>query len=113
MEAGANLEKRPDTAVYVHPAGIRVGNPRQDLQQGALACAVATDQTDHFTALDLKRYAVQSPEHVLAGLGLLPSDECAEGSRQGFSQHGVPGLAELVTLGYVLDHDRMRHNLSC
>jgi hypothetical protein len=35
---------------------------REDFEQGALPCPVATDDADHFSALDFERNVIQRPD---------------------------------------------------
>ncbi len=54
MEAGADLEQAPDPAPEVDAARRRGGDARQDLQQRALAGAVAADHAEHLARLTSK-----------------------------------------------------------
>ena len=63
VEAGADLEQRADPAGHLGPAGARLGDPREDLQQRALAGAVVADQADDFAVRrSSKRDVAQRPE---------------------------------------------------
>ena len=64
MEAGADLQQRADAAVELGAAGGRLRDPREDLQQGALAGAVAADDADDLAALDLEGDVLEGPERV-------------------------------------------------
>ena len=55
VEAGPDLEQRADAAGHVGPARGRLGDPREDFQQRALAGAVVADQADDFAVLDRQR----------------------------------------------------------
>ena len=44
------------------PSGRRLGDARQDLEQRALAGAVAADDADDLALLDLERHVLQRPE---------------------------------------------------
>ena len=48
MEAGPDLEQRAHAPGDVGPTRRRLGDPREDLQQRALAGAVVADQADYF-----------------------------------------------------------------
>ena len=62
VEAGADLEQRADAAGDLGPAGGRLGDARQDLEQRALAGAVAADDPDHLARTDLERDVAQRPD---------------------------------------------------
>ena len=47
VEAHADLEQAADATVDLRPARGRLGDAREDLEQGALAGAVAADDADH------------------------------------------------------------------
>jgi hypothetical protein len=61
MEAGAHLQQRSDAAVDLGLALGRLGDARQDLEQRALAGAVAPDHPQHLPALDLEAHMPQRP----------------------------------------------------
>src|SRR5438309_1826477 len=54
MESGSDFEQRSYAApdLYTAPGGL--GDAGQNLQQRALARAIAADDPDHFSALDLE-----------------------------------------------------------
>jgi hypothetical protein len=54
VEAGADLEQRPDAPPDPSLAFRRVGDARQDLQQGRLPRAVPADDAEHLAALDVE-----------------------------------------------------------
>ena len=62
MKSGADLEQRADAAEQFALACRRPRDARQDLQQRALAGAVAADDADHFAAADLEIDAVERPD---------------------------------------------------
>ena len=64
MEAGADLEQRADAAVDLDAPRRRLGDARQDLQQRALAGAVAADDADDLAAPDLERHVAAAPRCV-------------------------------------------------
>ena len=70
MEAGAHLQQAGDAARAVHAAAGRLGDAREDLEQGALPRAVAADDADHLAALHLEGDVLERPEVV--GTGGLP-----------------------------------------
>jgi hypothetical protein len=54
VKAGADFEQAGDAAFDLDLAGSGGGDARQDLEQGALARAVAADDAEHFALLDLE-----------------------------------------------------------
>src|SRR5262249_32845938 len=64
METGSDFEQTRDTAAQEHPPLRRLRDPAEDLQQGALAGAVAADDTEHFAPLDLETHIVERPEYL-------------------------------------------------
>jgi hypothetical protein len=71
VEAGAYLQQRADPAADPAPAAGGLGDAREDLEQGALARAVAADDPHHLAALDLERDVFQRPQVVRMGIGRL------------------------------------------
>ena len=70
VEAGADLEQAADAAADVDAPLRRLGDPREDLQQRALAGPVAADDADHLAFADLEGGIPQCPEDVL-GVGIV------------------------------------------
>ena len=69
VEAGADLEQRPDAAAQHRPArSVGGGDPREDLQQRALAGAVAADDADHLALLRPRRRRRAAPRTSSAGV---------------------------------------------
>ena len=62
MEAGADLQQAADAPADLDLAGGGGGDAREDLEQGALAGAVAADDAEDFALLDLKADIAQGPE---------------------------------------------------
>ena len=62
MEASAHLQQGSCAPVDLRPAARGLGDPRQDLQECALAGAVASDKTDHFALVDFERHVFEGPE---------------------------------------------------
>src|SRR5687768_17149064 len=54
MKAGADLQQRADTADQVDRARGRLGDTREDLEQGAFARPVASDDADDLAAVNLE-----------------------------------------------------------
>ncbi len=72
MEAGAHLEQGADPAVDLGVALGGVGDPREDLQQGALARAVAPDHPQHLPLLHVEAHVSQSPNALLRSVPVRP-----------------------------------------
>ena len=66
MKAGADFEKAADASVKLDLARGRVGDLREDLQEGAFAGAVAADDADDFAFLNVEGDVAQSPERLAA-----------------------------------------------
>jgi hypothetical protein len=62
MEACPELEQAADAPPAAQRAGRRPRDTREDLQQGALAGAVATDHADDIASLDLEIDPTERPE---------------------------------------------------
>ena len=78
MKAGADLEQRADPAIQVGEAFVGIGDARQDLQQRALARAVAADDADDGAGFHFEGDVFQGPERVLIGLGALAAQDVAQ-----------------------------------
>src|SRR5208337_257606 len=65
MEPGADFQQAGNTAMDVDLAGRRPGDPREDLQQCALAGSVAADDADHLARTDVKIHVLDGPEHLM------------------------------------------------
>src|SRR5262249_2476358 len=65
MEAGAHLEQAADAAMDLGAARRRRRDAREDLQQGALAGAVAADDADRLAARDLEAHVAQRPQFLV------------------------------------------------
>ena len=65
VKAGAHLQQRPHPAVQFHPAGGGLGDPGQDLEQGALAGAVPADDPQDLPRLHLQVHIFQGPDDVI------------------------------------------------
>ena len=56
MEARADLEQTADAALDLYPTRGGLGDARKNLEQGALAGAVAADDADHLPGLDVEAH---------------------------------------------------------
>ena len=73
MDAGPHLDERADLALGVDPAGVRVHDAGDDLEQRRLAGAVGADEADRLARLDLERDVAQHPAPRVAR-GLAPPE---------------------------------------
>ena len=64
VEAGAHLEQAGDAALDLDPPAGGGGDAREDLEQGALAGAVAPDDPQHLALLDFERNVLERPERL-------------------------------------------------
>ncbi len=67
MEAGARLQQRGHLPAHDRAPLGRLGDARQDLQQRALAGAVAPDDAQHLAALHLEGDVLKSPKELRIG----------------------------------------------
>ena len=71
--------KRADTAEDLGVTGRGLGDPREDLQERALAGAVAADDAEHLTLADLEGGVAEGPDDVGGvGLGVAEAAQAAE-----------------------------------
>ena len=112
----ASAHPHGQSAQRLGPAAGRLGDAGEDLEQRALAGAVAADDADDLAALDLEGDVAQGPDGVLA-VGRLGGGkvgtwegwqaETLEGGCEGVAQ-GVVALlraADAVELAQVFDAD--------
>src|SRR5262245_55329694 len=66
MEASTDLEQRPHPSPNLCASGGRPGDARENLQQRALARAVAPDDADELPTLDLERHILEGPNGAVA-----------------------------------------------
>src|SRR5262249_13729486 len=85
VKAGAHLEQTADPAAHLGFAGRRFRDARQDLEERALAGAVAADDADQLAAPHLERQVLQGPEAPIA-LGTLLSSPAPMAGRQESAQ---------------------------
>ena len=74
MKTGPDLKEGADPAPHDDLALGRIGDPGEDLEEGALAGAVPSDDAENLAALDLEVDVLEGPE------GLLRSSEATQGS---------------------------------
>src|SRR5262249_62355817 len=72
VKAGPDLEQASDPAVQLHAAGRGRRDPGHDLQRRALAGAVASDEAEDLSLLDVEGHVAKRPE--IAGRGAGPAD---------------------------------------
>src|SRR5688572_13056327 len=94
MEAGSDLQEGSYPAVQLHPPRRRLRNARKDLQQRALPCPIASDDSQDLTMPDFEGDIAKRPKDVFAVL-LIESAQTAkppqigERSPRNFDQ-GIP-----------------------
>src|SRR5207245_10116130 len=110
MKPGADLQQTADPPVKRDAAGGRLGDAREDLEERALAGAVAADQADDLAVVDGQVDAAQGPEFAaLRGDGGLaqPAQRGGGPGGEAFAEGagaGAPGrAANPVALGEVPD----------
>ena len=115
MEAGADLQEGTDPTAHDDLALGRVGDPGEDLEEGALAGAVPADDAEDFAAFDLEVNVLEGPEGVLRLRGLPEGPQgVAHGVRETLREPLVgPVYADLVFLGEVLHFDDRLVFLCC
>ena len=111
VEAGADLEQRREAPPDVGVALGRVGDPREDLEQRALAGAVPADDAEHLAVLEVERDVAKRPDRLLLRRR---AEELAEARprRRDEVLHGLAQrvrsleVADPVALAEPLDADR-------
>src|SRR5262249_46589868 len=117
VEAGANLEQAADPTVQLDTSLGRLGDPREDLQERALASAVAADDADHLARLDFRRHVLTGPE-ILDGCRLMPTEPAAkrgldrvhESVAEGPVARALVLVRHAVALAQVLNSDCRLHS---
>ncbi len=66
MEPGSNLEEAADAAVELDRPLGRLGDAREELEQRALAGAVAADEPEDLALPDLEGDVAQRPQSLVA-----------------------------------------------
>src|SRR4029078_13335481 len=76
VESGADFQQARDAAAQCDSAQGGLGDPREDLKQGAFAGAIAADYAEYLALMDLEADIVEGPE-ILDGAALhhLPSPD--------------------------------------
>ena len=117
MKARAHLQQTGDASLHPHFPACRRGHTGENLQQSAFARAIAANDAEDFTLLDLKGNSAQRPHLVVAqcsrqtpfrgreGRDLLLSDLALLlsaplihlGIRVRFAANAVPPPFEIVT----------------
>ena len=104
MKPRAHLEQRADASARPRDAGRRLGNPRENPEEGALARSVRPDDAHDLTFLDCQRNVLQGPEFMGPGA---PRALAAERRGKRLPQgHVARSLAEAVSLPDVSHLDR-------
>ena len=116
MEPGPDLEEAAHPAVEGGLARGRLSDPREDLQERALAGTVAPDDPDDLARPDLEADVLQGPE--LLGLARCAAAPASQGGGRQAPQalpqravaRGVPVLGDAVALAEVFNADRRVHD---
>ena len=99
MEAGPDLEQAADAPAELDAALGRRSDPVDDLEQGALPCAVAADDADDLSPLDLEAHVVERVELLdlfrLAGLAETPENRLGRIGRLLLALEDAVGLREV------------------
>ena len=66
METGADFEQAANAAVNLGTPGGRFGDAREQLEQGRLAGAVASDEAEHLARHHVEAHVAQRPHVALA-----------------------------------------------
>ena len=111
VEPNTDLKKAADSPSQGDPSRVRLSNPAEDLQQGRLACPIATDDPNNFSGLDLERDVLQGPVNPrLPSRFLAPATQSIQGRAHALddclTQRPVsarPARAEGVTLAQIID----------
>src|SRR4029078_5038686 len=118
VEPAAHLEQRAHAAAHHRPSFGGVGDPAEDLQEGALARAVVADDAEHLTGRDgeidtTHRPGVSPGATRLVVIMLDPPEEPAGRVRQQIPQGQILfAFAQLVALAEVYDFDGGRVHIS-
>src|SRR5512132_2232978 len=103
MESRADLEQGAHASAYPRLAQGGRGDAGQDLQQGALACAVVADDPEGFAALHFEVEVPQGPE--LAGRRASPQPLDPLGDALGEQLVAAPIGTDLEALAEALHLD--------
>ena len=119
MNAGADLEQAADAPLDLDLAAGGGGDAREDLEQGALAGAVAADDAKDLALLDLEADVAQGPQLAALAVAVvfLPDLEQRVGpparlglpAVQVFAQGAAADEAEAVVFAEVFDLDDGGH----
>ncbi len=117
MEAGADLQQRPNAAADLRAPLRRLRDPREDLEERRLAGAVAADDPHNLALLDLERNVLERPDMALL-VAVAAAEEPKRrggGPHQRLAQRGVraPALPDPVALAQPFDSDgKIFHSLA-
>ena len=92
MKPGTHLQQRADPAAYLTKPLRGVGDPGENLQQGALSCAIPAHNPQHLPAGHIKGDISQRPDRCRAiFLAIVPLEKasCPLNTRQ---QHITQGI---------------------
>ena len=96
MKPGADFEQARDAAAQCDPARSRLGDAREDLEQGRFAGAVAADDAEDLALLDLEADILERPEFLdLIALHDLPAAHDIGSLARGVAQMPLQHVAEI------------------
>jgi hypothetical protein len=95
MKSRSHFQQTPEAAAEAGPPRRRFGHPGEELQQCALAGAIASNDPDSITAFEFEGDILQSPDHVLpvAWISAKSAEWCPGGLRQDIAQCLVSRLS--------------------
>src|ERR1017187_42116 len=93
MKAGADFQERADTSINPGQAICRIGDSRQQFQQRALAGAVAPDESNNLTALDIEGNVPQRPELIIRSRWVFPPRQGLQAATQTIPQRVMSPLS--------------------
>ena len=64
MKSRADFEEARNTALYFHPTLARLGDAGEDLEEGALAGAVASNDSDYLSPGNFKIDILEGPKDL-------------------------------------------------
>ena len=86
MKPGSYFQQAGHPALHFDPAGCRLGDPAEDFEERRFARAVASNDADDVSALDLERDVLERPELLVTGIGRIFSLQGAKRSPGGIDQ---------------------------
>ncbi len=94
MKTGSDFEKARDTTLDRNAPGARLGDARENFQQGRLACTVAADDAENLATLDVKAHILERPEFLD---GFAGDDRSAMQDVAGLAFQGISRRAQVTS----------------